>query len=723
MRRKIKMERVHVSILSIASAIILGFVSTTAIAQNESANSRPVQKLAPANTAPAQSPAAQRASGDEKYTFNFNQADLEAVVKTVAKMTGKNFLLDPRAKGKITIVSATPVSKYAAYQIFLSALKAQGFTAVPGTGGIIKIVPVGEGKQSGQSPSSGLPRGGDQIVTHIVTIQNGSANKLIPLLRPLMAPTSQLSAYEPSNSLIITDYAENIRRLLRIVAQVDQPLDVEVTVIPLKYASALDISDLISRTMSQRNVPAVKRPGEQLPGLSIVPDLRTNSLLVRSSNPGQLKQLQNLVRKLDVVATQSGRTHVVYLRNSEAPKLVEVLRGLLEAETQKPTNAKGSKSTTRKSLIQADEATNSLIINAPDAVYNNLRAVIEKLDIRRAQVYVEALIAEVTSDKASALGFQWAAATDSGGNLIGATSNFPAAGAGSIGSVAADPTGLANVPGLSIAMLGPETVIGGKPVRSIAGLAHALEEDTNANILSTPNLLTLDNTEAKIIVGQNVPFVTGSYASTNGTSTANPFQTIERKDVGLTLKIKPQISEGGLVRLSIYQEVSSVLPTTTSGASDLITNKRSLETTVTVDNGHTIVLGGLIEDKLQNVAQKVKVLGSIPLLGALFRYKKKSKVKTNLMVFLKPTILYNASDSFNVTRGRYEYLMQRNQKASDERKTTLDSFAPVPVKPEAKARPEIPTDTAKMPTNTPEKPSDTEDNSAPEGADNASPGQ
>jgi len=679
-------------------AFLFGFSVTMAMApavtaaESNPGASRPLPSLGPATAVKSgtpvnNTPATNSSSANDKYTFNFNQADLEAVIKTVAKMTGKNFLLDPRAKGKITIISSTPVSRNAAYQIFLSAIKAQGFTAIPGTGGIIKIVPVGEGKQGGGNSTSRIPRGGDQIVTHIVAIQNGSADKLIPLLRPLMAPTSQLSAYNPSNSLIITDYAENIRRLLKIVEQIDQPLDVEVTVIPLKYASALDISDLISRTMSSNQGAAgVKRPGEQVPGLAIVPDLRTNSLLVRSSNPGQLKQLQSLVEKLDVVATKGGNTHVVYLRNSDATKLAEVLRGLLDAETQNQAGKKGATNTNRKSLIQADAATNSLIINATDAVYNNLRAVIEKLDVRRAQVYVEALIAEVTSDKASELGFQWAAATDAGGNVVGATTNFTAAGSGSINSIANNPANFGANAGLSIAMLGPETVIAGQTVRSIGGLAHALEEATNANILSTPNLLTLDNTEAKIIVGQNVPFVTGSYASTGSTATANPFQTIERKDVGLTLKIKPQISEGGLVRLTIYQEVSSVLPTSTSGASDLITNKRSLETTVTVDNGNTIVLGGLIEDKTQNVTQKVKILGSIPILGALFRYKKKSKVKTNLMVFLKPTILYNASDSYRVTEGRYEYLLKRNKKAEDQRRQTLDSLTPVKPKAESPTR-------------------------------------
>jgi len=642
----------------------------------------PADSPAPAASSPNQAQALPTA-GAGKLLFNFQNADIEAVVKTVSRMTGRNFLLDPRVKGKVTIISTTPVSKNAAYQLFLSAIRAQGFTAVTGTGGIVKIIPVGEGKQNAETSGTRSPRGGDRMVTHIVTVENGSATAFIPLLRPLMAPTSQLSAYVPANSLVITDYAQNVRRLLAVIKQLDQPVSAEVTVVPLKNASAVDMADLLSRTMANSGGP---RPGQpnipNVAGLSIVPDLRTNSLLVRTNNPGLLKQLRNLVSKLDVAAVKGGNTHVVYLRNASAEKLVTVLQGLLSAQAESQAGKKSAGP--KKSLIQADAETNSLIINATDAVYNNMRAVIEKLDVRRAQVYVEALIAEVTSDKASELGFQWAAAGEAGGNIIGATTNFTQAGSASIGSVATNPGALAGSAGLNIAILGPEVTIAGQTVRSIGGLAKALEEVTSANILSTPNLLTLDNAEAEIVVGQNVPFVTGSYATTGSTTTANPFQTIERKDVGLTLKIKPQISEGGLVKLDIYQEVSTVVPTTTSGATDLVTNKRSLQTTVTVDDGNTIALGGLIEDKVQAVTQKVRGLGSIPLLGALFRYKKKEKVKTNLMIFLKPTILYNANDAYDLASNRYRYLVDRNKKADKERVETLQAFEPVKPKPEAK---------------------------------------
>ncbi len=608
--------------------------------------------------------------------FNFQAADIQAVVKTVSQLTGRNFILDPRVKGKITIISAHPVSRYAAYQIFLSALKAQGFTAVPSTGGVTKIVPVGEGKQGASTNSRVRASAGDQMVTQVIVVQHGTATQLVPLLRPLMAPTSQLSAHAPANALVITDYAQNVRRLMRIIDDIDQPIASEVTVIPLKHASALDLADLISRLQSSRGSGVAKSTIMRGTHVSIIPDLRTNSLLVRSSNPGQLAQLKLLIAKLDVAAHSSGTTRVVYLRNAEATKLVEVLRGLLAANPAGKGKKGGS---TQASFIQADEATNSLIINASDATYNNLRNVIEKLDARRAQVYVEALIIEVTKSKTSELGFQWAAAGGAGGGgVMGGMMNFPSSPGGGLAGVAVNPTGVASLGGFSLAYLGPEiTLPDGSTVRGLGALANALESTSKANILSTPNILTLDNAEAKIVVGQNVPFLTGSYAQSTGTgSTVNPFQTIERKDIGLTLKIKPQISEGGTIKLEIFQEVSSVTTSAVAGAADLITNKRTLETTVVVDDGHTIVLGGLIQDTTDKIKQKVPLLGSIPILGALFRYKSDIKSKTNLMIFLRPTIIRSATDSNRVTADRYQHLMGWGSKLSKEQKKELDRFKP-----------------------------------------------
>jgi general secretion pathway protein D len=622
------------------------------------------------------------AATNGQVLFNFQAVNIEAVVKTVSKLTGRNFILDPRVKGKITIISARPVSRTAAYQIFLSALKAQGFTAVSSTGGVTKIVPVGEGKQSATTSPRTRKFAGDQMVTEVIVVQNGSATQLIPLLRPLMAPTSQLSAYAPANALVITDYAQNVRRLAQVVSEIDQPVTTEVTVIPLQHASALDLAELINRLALDRSAGPAK--GAAVSKVVIIPDLRTNSLLVRTGNTGQLAQLKSLVGKLDVAARRGGTTRVVYLRNAEAKKLAEVLQGLAKAG---PKIAK-NKGAAAESFIQADEATNSLIINATDSVYNNLRAVIEKLDIRRAQVFVEALITEIRTSKTDQLGFQWAGVGDAGGGAVaGGMVNFPSSGVG-IAGVPVDPGTQANLLGLggfSLAYLGPEIMVNGQPVRGMGALANALVDTADANILSTPNLLTLDNAEAKIVVGENVPFLTGSYAqTTGGTGTpVTPFQTIERKDIGLTLVIKPQISEGGAIKLEIQQEVSSVSQSTVTGASDLITNKRALETTVVVDDGNTVVLGGLIKDDIQRNRQKVPGLGSIPILGALFRYKSDTKVKTNLMVFLRPTIIRSPLDSHRVTTDRYQQLIERGKRFSDEQKIMMDRLRPA--KPDAKS--------------------------------------
>lgn len=609
--------------------------------------------------------------------FNFQDAEVKAVIKTISKITGKNFILDPRVKGKISIISAKPVSKTAAYQIFLSALRAQGFTTAKVNRNTLKIIPVGEGKQS--ATLRDFSYGGEQMVSRVVVIQHGTATQLVPLLRPLMAPTSQLSAYSPANALIITDYATNMRRLLSLVEEIDQPVSTDVTIIELQHASALDMADLISKltSTSARKVGkgAIAPAGSRT---SIVPDLRTNSLLVRSDNPGRVAQIKELVIKLDVPAKTDGNTRVIYLRNADAKKLSEILRGLLEASARKAKTRKGAKasSAAQNSTIQADEETNALIISASDAVYNNLRGVIDKLDTRRAQVFVEALIIEISADNASQFGFQWAGAGDAGKGTIAGVTNL---GSPSILATAADPVGtLTDAQGLSIAYVGKEiTLSNGDVIRGLGGLARALEDQSIGNILSTPNILTLDNAEAKIVVGQNVPFLTGSFSSTGGTGAVNPFQTIERKDVGLTLEIKPQITEGGTIKLEILSEVSSVSQAT-GGAQDLITNKRTLETTVVVDDGASIVLGGLIEDSSDEITTQVPILGRIPLLGWLFKHRAKTKTKTNLMVFLRPTIIRNPTDSLSLSTDRYDYVVGQQKKSATtkNKRKMLEKFSP-----------------------------------------------
>ena len=656
---------------------------------------------APATRAPGTVAVVPRGGGD--VLLNFQAADLQAVVKAMSQMTGRNMLVDPRVRGQVTIVSARAMPVAAAYQVFLSALKAQGFTAVEGPGDTVRIVPVAEAKAAAPvNDLSGPPRGGEQVVTHVLIGQHVAVAQLQAVLRPLMSPTSQLSVYEPGNALIITDYADNVRRLLRIVERVDLPTSTDVTVIPVQHASAVDLSEMVIRlsgtgVTTPGGVPGAP-PSQIAAGgdrFSVVADTRTNSILLRSDNPGRIEQLRSLIVKLDVPARAMGSTRVIYLKHAEAVKLVEVLRGMLAATAAGAPGAPsgavpgrpGAPGAASASLIQADEATNSIIINASDTVYNNLRTVVEQLDIRRAQVYVEALIAEMNADRTDELGFQWAGVTGVNQAAVGAFANFPAANPSIAAAVAAPAAAAAASGGLTLAVLGKSiTLPDGSTVRSIGALARALTANQLGSILSTPTLLTLDNYQAKIVVGQNVPFITGSFTTTATVATpaagaVNPFQTIERKDVGITLRIKPQISEGSTVRLEIFQEVSDVASTITRGAADLITNKRSIETKVVVDDGSTIVLGGLIQNTLNETMQGIPWLSEIPFLGALFRFKSEERKRTNLMIFLRPVIIRSPEDSYRVTIDRYDYLRSYTRGEGPEREGIYDRQEPVQPSP------------------------------------------
>ncbi len=605
----------------------------------------------------------------DPVVLNFVNADIPSVIKAVGELTGRNFVIDPRVKGTVMITSARAVPRSQVYPILLSALRMQGFAAVEGRDAV-KIVPEADAKHN-YSVTRGkeVPERGDRIITQVYPLQYESAAQMMPVLRPLIGPNNAIAVLPGSNTLVITDYADNVRRLNAIITAADQPAPNDTAVIRLQHVSAVDLAHSLGRLMADGGAGGQAAAGPAR--LTVVPDVRSNSLLVRSDNPARIQTLRGLVAGLDVPGALGGNVHVVYLRNAEAAKLAETLRGILSGEAPSPlaATAPGAASTTAAaaagpaavagSMILADTATNSLVISAPDVTYNALRAVIDKLDARRAQVFVEALVVEITAEKAAEFGIQWQdlrnlhdsgtnfiGGTNLGGrntgtNIIDASANLGALGQGlNIGVV----SGTINIPGLGV-------------VTNLGMLARALESDANANILSTPTLLTLDNEEAKIVIGQNVPFVTGQYAQTGTTTTPTPFQTIERRDVGLTLKVRPQVSEGGAVKLQIYQEISSLRPTTT--ASDVITDKRSIDSTVLVDDGRIIVLGGLIQDTVQDNVDKVPLLGSIPLLGHLFKVEKRNRMKTNLMVFMRPRVLRDVASSDALSSDRYEFIRQK----------------------------------------------------------------
>jgi general secretion pathway protein D len=609
------------------------------------------------------------AQAPDTVTLNFVNADIEGVVKAVSEITGKNFVLDPRVKGTVNIVSARPVSRVQVYEIFLSALRLQGYAAVEERG-MVQIVPEADAK---------LHPGRGQVQTQVFTLQYESAAQLVPVLRPLIPPANTITAYAATNSLVITDYAGNLQRIARIIDAIDQPgAGNDPVVIPLRNASAVDVALMANRLLAE-SVQTGAGVADTTQRLSVVADARSNSLVARSDNPSRITRLRALVAMLDSPTSAAGNLHVVYLKNAEAVKVAETLRAIYLGEvapvtapraTAAPVAAASSAGTPASPLaplpapqavalspgmIQADPATNSVIINAPDAIYNNLRAALDKLDVRRAQVYVEALIAEITADKAAEFGIQWQSlggVNKSGTTAFGGT-NFGGAGQNILG-IAANPASAGR--GLNVGVMnGLVTIPGVGEVLNLNLLIRALESDTNANILSTPTLLTLDNEEARIVIGQNVPFITGSYAVTGAATTPTPFQTVERRDVGLTLRVRPQISEGGTVRLQIYQEVSSVQDT--SNPAGVVTNKRAVESIVLVDDGQIVVIGGLIQDSVRDGVEKVPMLGDIPLLGGLFTYKTRSRTKTNLMVFLRPTVLRDAQRAQSLTDDRYNYIL------------------------------------------------------------------
>jgi general secretion pathway protein D len=632
-------------------------------------------------------------AANEEVTLNFVNTDIEAVATAIGQITKRNFLIDPRVKGTVNIVSSRPVPASAIYDIFLSALRLQGFAAVEANG-ITKIMLEADAKLHLNRVTVRNSAGGDRLLTQIYTLKYASANQLLPVLRPIISPANTIVAYTNNNSLIITDYADNLRRIDLIVDALDRPGGGEPVVIPLRYAAAAEMAQTLGRLLAEGAVaPGAQPAADPSTRVVIVPDSRTNSIVVRSENPERIARVQAIVKQLDVPTGAGGNIHVIYLKNAEATRVAQTLRAILSGEASIGPVASApplpgsaaplpggaplqqvSAASTGGSGIVADPASNAVIISAPDAIVAHLKSVIDKLDVRRAQVYVEALIVELTADRAAEFGIQWQSInelTSNASRSFGGT-NFGARGSGTnIIDASINPGNVG--PGINVGVVkGQITLPGIGTIANLGALARALATDANANILSTPNLLTLDNEEAKIVIGQNVPFITGQYAQTGSATTATPFQTIERRDVGLTLRIRPQISEGGAVRLQIFQEVSSVQ--NLSNVAGIITNKRAVESTVLVDDGQIVALGGLVQDSTTTTVDRVPLLGDIPLIGGLFRYDTRKQTKTNLMVFLRPLVMRDSTAYGGVTTERYRQLLGEQEKAQPPPHPILPDF-------------------------------------------------
>jgi general secretion pathway protein D len=634
-------------------------------------------------------------------TLNFVNAEIEGVARAMAAIVDRQILVDPRVKGAITLYSDQPLTPREAYLNFLAALRGQGFSVVE-VAGMLKIVPEAEAKlQTGTVDVGAVKRSGDQVLTQIFRVQYESANNLVTVLRPLISPNNTINANAGTNTLVITDYADNLKRIAQMIAALDVPSATDMEAIPLQYAIAADLAQVVQKLADGSTAPGAGGTATQ--ATMVMSDPRTNTLMVRAPNAARMTLIRSLIQRLDRPGTSGlggSGIHVVYLKNADAVKLAQVLRASFpgaggasggsssgsgsgssagaggsgmptanmggggastgaSVQSTSPVSASAQPST--GGFIQADPSTNSLIITATDALYRQLRAVIDQLDGRRAQIYIEAMIVEVSEKKLAQAGFQWAGAAGTN-NVLGvgtslATGSIP----GLFSLVGASKSAVSGLGGLNLGYV--HKMADG--TYNLGALASFLETNADANILSRPNMVALDNEEAKIVVGRNVPFVTGSY--TNGSTstssgTVNPFTTVERKDVGLTLRVKPQVGEGGTVRMTVFQEKSDL--ESTSSSQGPTTTKSSIETTVVIDDGQTMVLGGLMKDQYGSDDSQVPVLGDIPIIGNLFKARSRSRDKTNLMVFLRPVVMRSQDASNAVTLDRYDFMRQRQEQVA-----------------------------------------------------------
>lgn len=696
--------------LGMALPFVLGAVHATAQAPQANKKTSGNSGNAPAKKSP------------EPVTLNFINAEIDAVAKTLATLSGHNVVVDPRVKGTITLTSNVPVAPSQALRLFAAQLRTQSFALVE-SAGLYLVVPEADAKlQSGGVSAGAVPASNGQIVTQIFQLNHESANNLVPILRPLISPNNTLNVNPGTNALVITDYADNLQRLARIIAALDVANATGVEVIPLKNALATDLVPILQRLLDSGAASGAAPAAGQTDAsfkTTVLAEARSNSLILRAANSARMTLARSLISQLDQPTDKgpnaaSGNIHVVYLKNADSTKLAATLRAAISAQgssaggansamatgmtnttstTNNPAAGGGANASFNSAggqpstggQIQADPSTNSLIITAPEPQYRQLRAVIDKLDARRAQVFVESLIAEVSAEKAAEFGVQWQGPLGGKGDtnigLLG--TNFRVGGANLISLAAQGASGtVAPSSGLNIGV-----AHNSNGTYVLGFLARFLQTTGDGNVLSTPNLLTLDNEEAKIVIGQNVPFVTGQYTNNNNAAgSVNPFQTIERKDVGLTLRVKPQISENGTVKLQIYQEVSRLDPASINSATGLITNKRSIESSVLVEDGGIVVLGGLLQDDFGNSQERVPGLGDVPLFGNLFRADSRSRKKTNLMVFLRPVVVRDGASTENLSLSRYEQMRSVQLEATPNSSPGLPAIGS-PVLPEATRKP------------------------------------
>ena len=675
----------------------------------------------------------------EPISLNFVNAEIDTVARALANLTGRNLVLDPRVKGTMTLSTEKPMSADQAWAQFLSALRLQSFAVVE-VNGLFKVVPEAEAKlQGGAVIATEKAANSGQIITQIFTLQHENANQLVAVLRPLISPNNTINVNPGTNALVITDYADNLQRLGRIIASLDTAQATDVEVVNLKNALAIDLAPILQRLLDSTQGPgtasapaAPPAPGSPAgtggdAGFKtvILPEPRSNSLILRAANPARLAQARSLAEKLDQPAGKdaAGNLHVVYLKNADAVKLANTLRAAMAADARtnstnanansglnsfssgptppvgsaptnnsqpglssanQPLGGSNSQANTTGGQIQADTATNSLIISAPEPVYRQLRNVIDQLDGRRAQVLVESLIAEVDANKASQFGVQWQNVMGNRGGNVGIIGTNFGTGGSNLLALSTQGSSGTLTPGAGLNIGTGQRLSNGTYI--LSSLANFLQQTGGSNILSTPTLLTLDNEEAKIVVGQNVPFVTGQYSTATVSGAVNPFQTIERKDVGLTLRVKPQISENGTVKLTIYQEVSSVVANSIGSTTGLITNKRSIESNVLVEDGQVVVLGGLLSDEYTGENDQVPGLGSVPILGNLFRNENRTRNKTNLMVFLRPVVLRDSLATEGASSERYRQMLdlQRESHLPAIGPMTVENSMTMPALPERK---------------------------------------